>query len=217
MELIRCPRCAKEIPDVSRFCRRCGASMGWGLAEGMSPAAWSDASAAGVFTDVPVTLASKPAEPPPRPKWEPAELPRPSRRKVEPKRTNTGGGAWAASLMIGVAAVTFFSHVHRMATRPMTPATPVSPRLLFPPQFQNSPVRTAPAPMRGTSRGIPDEAIDWRFAPPPPPPTIEAPAPPVIVRPGPPFRGGWERPSSPDGRREYRGWEDRRDERERDR
>ena len=27
MELVRCPRCAKEIPDVSRFCRRCGCAL----------------------------------------------------------------------------------------------------------------------------------------------------------------------------------------------
>jgi hypothetical protein len=204
MELIRCPRCAKEIPDVSRFCRRCGASMGWGLAEGMSPA-WSDSSGAGVFADVPVTLASKP-ELPPKPKWEPADLPK--RRKIEPKRNN-GGGACAASIMIGVAAMTFFAHVHRMATRPVAaPAPVVSPRLIYPPQFQTSPAM--PAPMRGVSRGIPDDAIDWRFAPPPPP----TPAPPLIVRPGPP-RGAWERPS-PDVRRQYRGWEDRGGERGRD-
>jgi hypothetical protein len=213
MELIRCPRCAKEIPDVSRFCRRCGTSMGWGLAEGMSPA-WSDSSAAGVFTDIPVTLASKPEPaPPPKPRWEPATLQGANRRKAQPKRCNNGGGgAWAASIMLGVAAMTFLSHVHRMATRPMTPATPVSPRLLFPPQFQTSPVRSAPAPMRGVSRGIPDDAIDWRFTP-PPSPNIETPAPPVIVRPAPPR--GWQRSAS-EGRREYRGWEDREAERARD-
>jgi hypothetical protein len=27
MELMRCPRCEKEIPDVSRFCRRCGCAL----------------------------------------------------------------------------------------------------------------------------------------------------------------------------------------------
>jgi hypothetical protein len=112
--------------------------------------------------------------------------------------------------MIGVAAMTFFSHVHRMATRPVEmPATPASPRLIFPPQFHTSPA--PPAPMRGVSRSIPDDAIDSPFMPP-------SVAPPVIVRPGPPRRG-WERASSPDGRRDYRGggWEDRAGERERDR
>jgi hypothetical protein len=29
MDIIRCPRCAKEIPDVSRFCRRCGCALAW--------------------------------------------------------------------------------------------------------------------------------------------------------------------------------------------
>ena len=41
MELIRCPQCAKEIPDVSRFCRRCGSAVAWGamLSTGTSTAA----------------------------------------------------------------------------------------------------------------------------------------------------------------------------------
>jgi hypothetical protein len=29
MEMIRCPRCAREIPDFSRFCRRCGCAIVW--------------------------------------------------------------------------------------------------------------------------------------------------------------------------------------------
>jgi len=100
-----------------------------------------------------------------------------------------------------------------MATRPMdTPATRVQPRLLFPPQFQTSPVRTTPAPLRGVSRPIPDEAIDWRFTP---PPTVETPAPPVIVRPAPTPPRGWQR-SAPEGRREYREWQDLGAERGRD-
>jgi hypothetical protein len=200
MELIRCPRCAKEIPDVSRFCRRCGTSMGWGLAEGMSPA-WSDSAGAGVFADVPVTLASKP-EPPPKPTWEPATMPSSHRRKAKPKCNNGGGGAWAASMMIGVAAFTFFAHVHRMATRPVV-APPV-PRSIYSQPFHTSPVRAAPAPMRGVSRGIPDDALDWRYVP-PPPPVVETPAPHILIRPAMPR--GWER--STDVRREYHDrWED---------
>ena len=29
MEMIRCPRCAREIPDFSHFCRRCGCAIVW--------------------------------------------------------------------------------------------------------------------------------------------------------------------------------------------
>jgi hypothetical protein len=29
MDMIRCPRCAREIPDFSRFCRRCGCAIVW--------------------------------------------------------------------------------------------------------------------------------------------------------------------------------------------
>lgn len=37
MELIRCPRCAKEVPATSQFCRRCGYTIAWNIATAPSP------------------------------------------------------------------------------------------------------------------------------------------------------------------------------------
>jgi hypothetical protein len=120
MDLIRCPQCAKEIPDVSRFCRRCGSAVAWG-ATATAVTSW-----AGL----------------PRSAWDAARDARPPavKRNYSDKSQcvkRGGGSAWAASAMIGVAAFMVVSHVHRATIGPM-----IAPR----PAVRVSPVRTPTPP-----------------------------------------------------------------------
>jgi hypothetical protein len=170
MELIRCPRCAKEIPDLSRFCRRCGCSVGWGLAGGISPT-WSGLADVGVFAERPVTLAGAGRATTALPSSSvgsagaPAEWRRP--KPISRKRGGGGAGAWVASVVMGFAAFAFFMHVHRMATRPM-----MAPRPAYR-STQAGPVESAVTPRpprapRSFPRPMSSDAVDLRFGPRPP-------------------------------------------------
>ena len=172
MELIRCPRCAKEIPDLSRFCRRCGCSVGWGLAGGISPA-WSGLADVGVFAERPVTLAGAGRSTPSSLSNSSAASPASwSRHKpISKKRGGGGVGAWVASLVLGFAAFAFVTHVHRAATRPLIMPRPAH-------HFNHAvPERSdlLPRSPRSYPRPLPSDAVNRRFAPalpeaPPPPP-----------------------------------------------
>lgn len=124
MDLIRCPQCAKEIPDVSRFCRRCGSAVAWGAAmttatswAGLPRSAW-DAARPGPAGDT-----------------APFGTKRNYSHKSSPSVKRGGGSAWAASAMIGAAAFMVVSHVHRATVGPMVA-----------PAVRASPVRTPPPP-----------------------------------------------------------------------
>jgi hypothetical protein len=99
---------------------------------------------------------------------------------------------------MGVAAFMFFTHVHRMATRPMSvPATPSF--RAFPANPAGS--RLAPPTPRGYPGRPSGDALDWRVLPPMPPPPAEM-GRPVRVDPQryrEPGRAGW---------RGDRGWDD---------
>ena len=126
MELIRCPQCAKEIPDVSRFCRRCGSAVAWGALTstatswaGLPRSAWD---------------AHRPANPTSaRNRYKSPSKPPVSQAK------RGGGSAWAASAMIGAATFMFVSHIHRATTGPMMLPPPAE-------RIRTSPVRSVPPP-----------------------------------------------------------------------
>lgn len=66
MELIRCPRCAKEVPAISQFCRRCGYTIAWNIATAPSPkVAPSQRPVARPIAVVPPRAAHRPAPPTP--------------------------------------------------------------------------------------------------------------------------------------------------------
>ena len=198
MELIRCPRCAKEIPDSSRYCRRCGCTVGWNgdcEDDGPSTQGWWPAATGGVFEPA---WASGGAGAATAKQTEFEE--RPARRRVVAADTPRTGGAWVVWVVLGIAGSALVSHVHRLATsKPM-----IAPRPVF-----NAP-QVMPPPLR-TPSGFPEHSIrqdvgrraNWRYTPPAP---VQIPSPPVYVRPE-PIRP-WER--QPAGRREPAGIEDRR-------
>lgn len=122
LDLIRCPRCAKQIPTVSRFCRRCGCA----------------------------TLMSIPLPPPPPIPARvvppvPSHLVRtPARRTARPTPARQSGGAvpWALvvfALFMGMNLLRSSRSVH---TSPAQPVPAVRWNVTAPPP----PVRVAPEP-----------------------------------------------------------------------
>ncbi|HEY7118640.1 MAG TPA: zinc-ribbon domain-containing protein, partial [Tepidisphaeraceae bacterium] len=155
MDLIRCPRCAKEIPDVSRFCRRCGCSIAWGMAGVVPPPVIPGLPGRGAFSSD-------------RPAATPSNRCGPRRTKSWPQcttRKSGGGGSGAVLTMLGIAAVTFFMHLQRTTTHPVLtpPAFPNSVRY-HPPRPLESPM-TYPMPMRSDSSDLVFPTIPMPQAP----------------------------------------------------
>jgi hypothetical protein len=143
MEMIRCPRCAKEIPDVSRFCRRCGSAIAW-------------------------RPAVPPAVIPALPQWgnqaRTLTPPRPARRApaavTSGQKTGGGSGAGAFAILAAVGMVCFVNHqVRRAVLLPPTPNTvryqsPALPALPAPPRPPRvSPPVSYPIPLRSNTPG----------------------------------------------------------------
>lgn len=134
MDLIRCPRCAKEIPDASRFCRRCGCALSWRTPH--------------------LTATILPPLPPPPMPFPRAAQTKPASAAVEQspaRRTVTrrtpakcGGGGGGLIAVLGIGATMAFLNAQRAAHRyPATPATPAP--TISPYRFPTSP-RPAQAP-----------------------------------------------------------------------
>lgn len=136
MELIRCPQCAKEIPDVSRFCRRCGSVVAWGAST------LTATSTATPWAGLPRSAwdAHRPPQNPANPPSSRNRYRSPSRPPL-PQAKRGGGSAWAASAMIGAATFMFVSHIHRATIGPMISPPPVPAE-----RIRTSPVRSAPPP-----------------------------------------------------------------------
>ena len=147
MDMIRCPRCAREIPDTSRFCRRCGCAIVW-RAELMPP-----------MPPIP-QVAPKPTtlKPPTTP------------RTTKPKACTTGGGGGLFALLALGGMVCFVNYhaVMRPVVRP-TPRVNVQPAI---PRFPTDPpghFNYTATPARGAPGRSP-----WLVPPPPmpQPPTV---------------------------------------------
>ena len=115
MELIRCPRCAREIPDSSRFCRRCGCAI-----------VWRNQTTALV---APVPAAGFPTEPMRQSRPTTTAAGRP---KTPPTRRSGGGGGAGVFAIFAAAGLFFFVNYHvamrpAMAPRPAPVVTPFSP------------------------------------------------------------------------------------------
>jgi len=132
MDMIRCPRCAREIPDTSRFCRRCGCAIVW-RAELLPPMPPNPQVA-----PKPTTL-----KPPATP------------RTITCKGSTTGGGGGLFALL-ALGGMICFVNYHAVV-KPMERPVPrvnfqTLPKLpAVPPSHYNytsTPVRTAPAPSR---------------------------------------------------------------------
>jgi hypothetical protein len=152
MEMIRCPRCAREIPDSSRFCRRCGCAIVWRTQR--VPAA---------------AVAFPPAVQPSRPAT--LNTPRQATPASNPKptvRSSGSGGAGVFAIFAAAGLVCFVNyHAVMRPMRPPTrtgtvryessPATPVFPPDVSPPYMAPPPPPAYPIPARtnapsGTSR-----------------------------------------------------------------
>jgi hypothetical protein len=116
MDLIRCPRCAKEVPGSSQFCRRCGYTIAWNL----STAHVAPPRAPCIAKPSPVQPRAARRTPPPTPS--------------RPRKS----GILAVLAIFG--AVYFFSHV-ALRTRPVS-TTPL-PNIHFP--SYNPPIFAQPA------------------------------------------------------------------------
>jgi hypothetical protein len=122
MQSIRCPRCAKEVPEESVFCRRCGCALshrGSGapampppVIPPLTPPVRTKSGGASV----------KVAPPPP-----PVVPPPPPTRVTPAKRPGakkSGGGGGGIVVVLGViAGVAFFSN--KLKPKPVPPPTPV--------------------------------------------------------------------------------------------
>jgi hypothetical protein len=168
MDMIRCPRCAKEIPDVSRFCRRCGSAVAWRAA--MPPVI---------------------APPPPLARMNRATTltsPRPAQREsiiTAGRKSNSVSGAGAFAILAAVGLVCFVNvNVRRAVSLPATPAprivryplpaqSPALPALPRTPRRVSPPV-SYPIPLRSNA---PAGSIRPPLPPSPPPGSI------IIVEP----------------------------------
>jgi len=125
MELIRCPRCAKELPSSSQFCRRCGYTIAWNVATVPPPAV--------APPPIRTAISARPATP----------LPRPARKTAPPTPTNPRKGGVFALVAIFAALFGFF----RVANRQISAPTPIrsTPTYTYP---------TYPPPYTPMTRGL---------------------------------------------------------------
>jgi len=173
MEMIRCPRCAREIPDFSRFCRRCGCAIVW---RGQIGAAAIPPIPAQVNRGA-VTLGSgRQAKP----------VTKPPPNRVKPSVRSSGSGGAGIFAIFAAAGLVCFVNYHAVmrpvstpAVRYQLPAMPeigvaegeeVSAPYLAPPPprryVSQPPPRTLPMPRTAGALRSPDGII----ATPPPPP-----------------------------------------------
>ena len=151
MELIRCPRCAKEVPANSQFCRRCGYTIAWNIATAPSPQVAPKAK----------PLAKPVAAIPPRAAHRPTP-PTPSK----PRK----GGIFGVLAILG--AIIFFSNI----TRRSNFVPPPSPHYNFPsytPSFKTTPTYSPPTyypPRSNTTTIMPPYVPHTIVIPGPPPP-----------------------------------------------
>jgi hypothetical protein len=109
VETIRCPRCAKELPDRSMFCRRCGCALA-----GRVPVAAPPRVIPPIAPPIPRQQASVRVATAPTP----APAPPP-----KPKKVGSGGGIVAViAIIAGVAAFNANLRVKTRATTPPAPA-----------------------------------------------------------------------------------------------
>jgi hypothetical protein len=164
MDIVRCPRCAKEVPDASRFCRRCGCSL--------------------AFRSATFTAPVVPPEIPPLP-----PLPhlydnrrgggvaaatvtrRPATRRTPPQAKNASGGGGGVVVLLGIGAAFMLA---QSSVRPKGWCPPPAPRAVterpyaYPRSFDRierpTPPVSHPLPLNGGVHRVPT------FRPPPEPP-----------------------------------------------
>ena len=117
MEMIRCPRCAKEVPDVSRFCRRCGSALAWRTT--LSPSVLIPS----------FSQRDNPARTliPPRP----ARKAQAAMTTTTTRKTCAGDGSGAFALLAAVGML-FFLKSFALRTVSLPPSPPSSVRYQFP-------------------------------------------------------------------------------------
>lgn len=135
MEMIRCPRCAREIPDFSRFCRRCGCAIVWrGQIGAATIPAFSNQSFGAA---APTTTLKKPRET------------CATRAKAPTVRSSGGGGAGVFAIFAAAGLVCFVNYhaVLRPVPAPVrsTPAyqTPAFPEVTTVPPSYSAPMRSS--------------------------------------------------------------------------
>jgi len=149
MDMIRCPRCAREIPDFSRFCRRCGCAIVW---RGQGGGAAVTIPPIPAQSNRPTTLGSarqvKTAKPPPN--------------RVKPSvRTSGSGGAGIFAIFAAAGLVCFVNYhaVMRPVSRPAVRHQHLSPLPAMPSQSEEEsgsyvvplPPASYPVPLRSDS------------------------------------------------------------------
>jgi len=167
MDMIRCPRCAREIPDTSRFCRRCGCAIVW-RAELLPPVIATPQEA----PRKPITL-NKPL------------TQRTLKQKSWRCQGGSAGGGGGLFALLAMGGMICFVNYHAVV-RPVRPTPtvnfPTPPTLPMIPRTHISAtrVRTTPAPAR------------WMMPPAPPVPS----RPPVVIEPpqGPIYWGPYDQP-----------------------
>jgi len=167
MDMIRCPRCAREIPDFSRFCRRCGCAIVWrGQAGGAAvtippiPAQFNRATTLGSARQV---KAAKLTSSPPN--------------RVKPSvRTAGSGGAGIFAIFAAAGLVCFVNYhaVMRPVSKPAVRYQTLPPMPVMPPETEDvsSPFTTPsaappsyPVPLRSNA----SSGYSRRYVPEPPP------------------------------------------------
>jgi hypothetical protein len=110
MEMIRCPRCAREIPDFSHFCRRCGCAIVWrgqfsGAAAGVPPVVEQPyrPTTLGSGRQVKAVKASPPA-------------------RVKPSVRSSGSGGAGIFAILAAAGLVCFVNYHAVMRPVSTPA-----------------------------------------------------------------------------------------------
>lgn len=158
MDILRCPRCAKEIPDTSRFCRRCGSALAWRVGRIVlppPPLLVPPPALPRSYDRTGAAVATAPARPP-------------TRRSAAASKKSSGGGGWVILVPI-FAGILYFNTSRLSARRNTMPATPrpvpsfdssrypynyrpVTPAPTRPPQTYPKPLRSTPG---GNTRVVP--------------------------------------------------------------
>jgi len=149
MELIRCPRCAKEVPATSQFCRRCGYTIAWNIATAPSPK----------IAPIQRPVAKPVAAIPPRAAHRPAP-PTPSK----PRKS----GIFGIFAILG--AIICFSNLS-LRSKPYAPPAPSYKFPSYTPSFNTTPTYSPPTDYSSRSKPM-------TVMPPYVPHTIVVPAPP---------------------------------------
>jgi hypothetical protein len=153
MDMIRCPRCAREIPDFSRFCRRCVCAIVWRGQVGAAvtiPTIPAQSDRPTMLGSARQVKTAKPASPPPT--------------RVKPSVRTAGSGGAGIFAIFAAAGLVCFVNYHAVM-RPMS-----APRVRYP---QTPSMRAMPAE---------PEEVSSPFVAPLPPPSYPPPSYPVPLR-----------------------------------